>query len=50
MGYIEAGRAEGATLLTGGRRPPRLASGYFIEPTGELGGGLPGSSCALCRW
>ncbi|KAL4425584.1 hypothetical protein ABPG75_009600 [Micractinium tetrahymenae] len=33
MGYIEAGRAEGATLLTGGRRPPRLTRGYFIEPT-----------------
>lgn len=33
MGYIEAGKAEGATLLTGGRRPPRLAKGYYIEPT-----------------
>lgn len=33
MAYIEVGKAEGATLLTGGRRPPRLSQGYFIEPT-----------------
>ncbi|MDZ4277698.1 MAG: aldehyde dehydrogenase family protein, partial [Dehalococcoidia bacterium] len=31
--YIEAGREEGATLATGGRRPPQLDRGYFIEPT-----------------
>jgi aldehyde dehydrogenase (NAD+) len=31
LGYIEAGKAEGARLLTGGRR---LGSqGYFVEPT-----------------
>ncbi|KAI7837126.1 hypothetical protein COHA_009045 [Chlorella ohadii] len=33
MGYIESGRAEGATLLTGGRRPPRLQTGFYVEPT-----------------
>jgi acyl-CoA reductase-like NAD-dependent aldehyde dehydrogenase len=30
--YIEAGRQEGARLVTGGGRPS-LARGYFIEPT-----------------
>ena len=33
MGYIEAGRKEGATLLTGGLRPDHLAQGFFIAPT-----------------
>jgi betaine-aldehyde dehydrogenase len=35
MSYIEAGRAEGAQLLCGGRRPddPALAQGHFLEPT-----------------
>jgi acyl-CoA reductase-like NAD-dependent aldehyde dehydrogenase len=35
LGYIEAGAGDGATALTGGRRPdtPELAAGYFIEPT-----------------
>jgi aldehyde dehydrogenase (NAD+) len=32
-GYIEAGKAEGAKLVTGGRRPAHLTPGYFIEPT-----------------
>ena len=33
--YVEAGRAEGATLLVGGGRPEReeLKQGYFVEPT-----------------
>src|SRR5205814_5455557 len=31
MGYIEAGKKEGAKLLTGGRRLGER--GYFIEPT-----------------
>jgi betaine-aldehyde dehydrogenase len=35
MGYIESGRAEGATLVTGGGKPgdPALADGFFILPT-----------------
>ena len=35
MSYIRAGQEEGARLVHGGKRPadPRLASGYFIEPT-----------------
>ena len=31
LGYIETGRAEGATLVTGGGRPD--GPGYFVEPT-----------------
>jgi acyl-CoA reductase-like NAD-dependent aldehyde dehydrogenase len=31
--YIGKGREEGADLVTGGRRPPHLNNGYFIEPT-----------------
>jgi betaine-aldehyde dehydrogenase len=35
MGFIEAGRAEGATLVTGGGPPERaeLRQGFFIRPT-----------------
>ncbi|AOV16533.1 aldehyde dehydrogenase [Acidihalobacter aeolianus] len=33
LGYIDIGLAEGATLLTGGRRPAGLEQGYFLEPT-----------------
>jgi betaine-aldehyde dehydrogenase len=32
LGYIEAGRAEGATLVAGGGRRPD-GPGYFVEPT-----------------
>jgi len=33
LGYIEKGKAEGATLAVGGGRPAHLESGYFVEPT-----------------
>ena len=33
MGYIEKGRKEGATLVTGGGRPKGMNHGYFVEPT-----------------
>jgi betaine-aldehyde dehydrogenase len=35
MSYIRIGQDEGAELLYGGKRPgdPRLANGYFVEPT-----------------
>ena len=35
QGYIERGRAEGAKLLIGGRRPREgaLARGFYVEPT-----------------
>jgi acyl-CoA reductase-like NAD-dependent aldehyde dehydrogenase len=31
--YIAKGREEGATLACGGRRPPHLSKGYYVEPT-----------------
>jgi aldehyde dehydrogenase (NAD+) len=33
LGYIESGREQGATLVTGGRRAPGHSTGYFVEPT-----------------
>jgi len=32
-GYIKRGLEEGATLVTGGGRPPDLPVGYYVEPT-----------------
>ncbi len=31
--HVEDARARGARILTGGRRPPQLARGFFYEPT-----------------
>jgi aldehyde dehydrogenase (NAD+) len=31
--YLETGKAEGATLVTGGGRPAHLSRGYYVEPT-----------------
>ncbi len=33
MGHIEKGIAEGARLVTGGKRPEHLPKGYYVEPT-----------------
>lgn len=33
VGYVDSGVSQGARLVTGGGRPSRLDSGYFIEPT-----------------
>src|SRR5947207_7196965 len=35
LAYIEAGKEEGARLLTGGKRPsdPHLTKGFYVEPT-----------------
>ncbi len=33
MGYIEIGLKEGAELVCGGRRPPGIDKGFFVEPT-----------------
>ena len=33
LGYIEKGRAEGAKVAVGGRRPAGLDKGWFVEPT-----------------
>lgn len=33
LSYIQAGKDEGATLLTGGGRPSHISAGYFVAPT-----------------
>jgi aldehyde dehydrogenase (NAD+) len=33
LDYIEIGKAEGARLVLGGKRPAHLPHGYFVEPT-----------------
>lgn len=33
LSYVDAGRQEGARLLTGGARPSHLTGGWFIQPT-----------------
>ena len=33
LGYIESGKSEGATLLSGGARTPVNGKGYFVQPT-----------------
>jgi acyl-CoA reductase-like NAD-dependent aldehyde dehydrogenase len=33
LGFIEQGKKEGATLVTGGGRPANLPIGYYVEPT-----------------
>lgn len=33
MSYIEVGRDEGATVLTGGGRPDGMNAGYYVAPT-----------------
>jgi acyl-CoA reductase-like NAD-dependent aldehyde dehydrogenase len=36
LAYVEVARADGATLLTGGRRAPGFDRGYYMEPTAVL--------------
>ncbi len=33
LGYVDAGLAEGARLVTGGGRPAHLDTGWYVEPT-----------------
>src|SRR5215204_6188396 len=33
LGFIEQGKKDGATLVTGGGRPSHLPTGYYVEPT-----------------
>ncbi|MFT4123796.1 MAG: aldehyde dehydrogenase [Microbacteriaceae bacterium] len=33
LGYVQKGLDEGATLVTGGRRPADLPRGFYVEPT-----------------
>ena len=36
-GYVESGKEQGAELVTGGRRPPGFAKGFYYEPTVFIG-------------
>jgi acyl-CoA reductase-like NAD-dependent aldehyde dehydrogenase len=36
LAYVEVAKADGAKLLTGGRRAPGFARGWFVEPTAVL--------------
>jgi acyl-CoA reductase-like NAD-dependent aldehyde dehydrogenase len=36
LSYVDIARAEGGTLLTGGRRSRNFAKGYYMEPTAVL--------------
>ena len=33
LGYIQQGRAEGATVVSGGGRPDHIDRGWYVEPT-----------------
>jgi aldehyde dehydrogenase (NAD+) len=33
LGYVQIAREEGARVATGGRRPPHLPKGWYVEPT-----------------
>jgi aldehyde dehydrogenase (NAD+) len=37
LGYVEAGVADGATVVLGGGRPAHLPVGYYVEPTVLVG-------------
>lgn len=45
MGYIDIGKAEGAKLLTGGKRPEGFDRGFFVKPT-VFGSVVPASVIA----
>ena len=46
LSYVEVARADGATLLTGGRRAQTPGRGWFVEPTAVL---APHNDARVCR-
>jgi acyl-CoA reductase-like NAD-dependent aldehyde dehydrogenase len=46
LSYAEVARADGAKLLTGGRRAPAFDKGYYVEPTAVL---APSNAARVCR-
>jgi acyl-CoA reductase-like NAD-dependent aldehyde dehydrogenase len=46
LSYVDVAKADGATLLTGGRRSPEHDKGWFIEPTAVL---APGNDARVCQ-
>ena len=45
LSYVEVARADGAKVLTGGRRAPGFDRGYFVEPTAVLANGNQSRVC-----
>ena len=45
LSYVEVARADGAKVLTGGRRAPGFERGYFVEPTAVLATGNQSRVC-----
>lgn len=46
MSYVDIAQQEGGKLLCGGRRPPGLDTGYYLEPTAML---VPSNDTRVCR-
>jgi betaine-aldehyde dehydrogenase len=46
-GYVERARRAGARIVTGGRRPARMARGYYYEPT--IVTGVPDDAEIVCQ-
>ncbi|MBK8527500.1 MAG: aldehyde dehydrogenase [Rubrivivax sp.] len=46
VSYVGIAQQEGGTLLCGGRRPPGLDTGYYLEPTAML---MPSNEARVCR-
>lgn len=46
MSYVGIAQQEGGQLLCGGRRPPGLDTGYYLEPTAML---MPSNDTRVCR-
>jgi len=45
LSYVDVARADGATLLTGGRLAPGFERGYYVEPTAVLATGNRSRVC-----
>jgi acyl-CoA reductase-like NAD-dependent aldehyde dehydrogenase len=46
LSYVDVARADGARLLTGGRRSDQFAKGWFIEPTAVM---APANDARVCQ-
>ena len=46
LSFVEIAQSGGAKLLTGGKRPPLLDQGYYLEPTAVL---VESNQCRVCQ-
>ncbi len=46
LGYVDVATGEGGRLLTGGRRHPDFAKGFYVEPTAVL---APSNEARICQ-